>query len=223
MATLWVISDQDPKKTGRFYEALAHKLLREVFVDRPPRVRLALVGRGREGFPLRYAQEAAGRIQNDRRGSPREDRIVLVVDSEGEEPEDTRRHLAEAGQALAKELGIKPDQIHVVVIIPMTEAVYFLDEAMVRCVAAQARPGGKAPRRRRRPANLEQLGRRRRAYAVGLGPPPSKAELNEALGSFDKGTLAHQAAAVIREMDGLPSSTEIDRIIEFLRAWADSP
>ena len=166
-----------------------------------------------------------------------EDLIVIAWDTEDRAPSLTAQHLQALKDAL-RERGIGEEKVHIVLIKPITEAVYLLDDPMLEVLVefrakcrqeSHKRPDGK---RRRRPQtagtdqDLRALAQRRRVYAREASvEPPGKAEIYRTLGVRDehKRDLARRMAERLERDYQLPlvgTVPVLDRLLDWLVASA---
>lgn len=230
MATLWIISDQDKKATGQFYIALARALLRQVFaLGDLPRVKYHSVGLGLEAYPDDYARRASAWLLQ-RGFSIGQDRVLLVIDSEETSRLDKREVMIRILEPLSRSLKVDHhSRIHISIVVPMTEAIYLLDDEMFEALArhvSSSRPG-KPPRRMKKQlpqvsVELHQVKGLRREAARDPRKRVPKARLIQATeGPRDKAKLASAVAEVVSSRSWQPPSgvVELDRLQGFLRTW----
>lgn len=224
---LHIFGDQKRDATGVFYEAFGRAIATACAARAGTQlgVHYTYLDLGKiEHHPHKAASAVAAKARQD-------DRVVIVWDIEDRDPALTQRQLRELLSALA-DRGLGAARVRCVLVRPLTEAVYLLDEPMLGALLAwkqrQRRqdrlPDGRRPRRAvADSAELRALAMRRRAHArsPGAQPLPQKSEMLRILdiADRDKAALASWIAQRLRLNYTLPERGEIaelDRLVDWL-------
>ena len=228
-----IFADQDPSATGVFYKAFGGAIAQACALRRKcpkPGIKYTFLNLGEiEHHPEGTARKIAGQLSAD-------DLAVIVWDIEDRATEQTLRQLADLERELARTAA--GDRAFCLLIKPLTEVVYLLDDPMLetfllwdrsRRERLSRQADGKRDRRRTSlpapgEADVHQLASRRRRHARSEHAElPGKAEVLRVLRVEDheKRRLADVMASCVADPGYLPPVRRSIAVLDKCLDWIE--